>query len=195
MYVIKDKITDMYLKTTSVTGNTFDTERYLTDDARSAKTFYDPITAQDVAEEWSEYWETKFVVEKHDFLPNTVKGLTTYTPPETKTDAVKYCEEHFPLMTQEFKRLMQTHYELFCAKQVDYGPGNIALGTNLSKPEQIKASVMGVVFRTNDKIQRLMNLVVIKQRDAENESIADSWMDIVNYGIIAQIVTNGLWGK
>ena len=47
----------------------------------------------------------------------------------------------------------------------------------------------------DDKIQRLMNLVVKHNRDAQNEPVMDAFKDLSVYGIIAQIVDNGKWGK
>ena len=38
-------------------------------------------------------------------------------------------------MTQEFKRIMFTQYELFCLKQSNYGPDNISVGSDLKKEE------------------------------------------------------------
>ena len=42
---------------------------------------------------------------------------------------VDILESEYPLMTDEFKRLQRIQYETFCRKQLDYGPGNIAVGT------------------------------------------------------------------
>jgi hypothetical protein len=50
-------------------------------------------------------------------------------------------------------------------------------------------------FRMNDKIQRLKQLVLLGQDDTVGESIQDSYQDLSVYGIIAQIVSRGKWGK
>jgi hypothetical protein len=47
----------------------------------------------------------------------------------------------------------------------------------------------------NDKINRLKQLVVLGKQDLVNESIQDSFSDLSVYGIIAQIVSRGKWGK
>jgi hypothetical protein len=47
----------------------------------------------------------------------------------------------------------------------------------------------------NDKIQRLKQLVVLSKKDNVGEAIEDTFQDMSVYGIIAQIVSNGKWGK
>ena len=109
--------------------------------------------------------------------------------------AVCFIEEHYPETADEFKRLQKEQYELFCRKQMDYGPSNIAMGTSLDTDEEKRLSKIGLIVRINDKIQRLINLVVKNNREAQNEPTIDAFKDLACYGIIAQIVQNGKWGK
>lgn len=55
---------------------------------------------------------------------------------------------------------------------------------------------MGIWLRMNDKINRLKNIL---KRDGKNyvegESMIDSFIDIANYGIIAQLVAKSKWKK
>jgi hypothetical protein len=90
---------------------------------------------------------------------------------------------------------LNEQYELFCKKQLNYGPENISVGTKLATPDEIKVSLTGIWFRVNDKVQRLKQLVLLSKQDMVGESIADSFVDMSVYGIIAQIVTRGKWGK
>ena len=46
-----------------------------------------------------------------------------------------------------------------------------------------------------DKINRLKQLVVMGGKDSVGESVQDTYQDLSVYGIIAQIVKNGKWGK
>ena len=108
---------------------------------------------------------------------------------------VEEMEERYPEMTAEFKRLQASDYQLFCKKQSDYGPGNISMGTDLESAVDKKVSLTGIVIRTKDKIERLVNLVIRRDRAPENESIEDSFLDTTVYGLIARIVINGKWGK
>jgi len=112
-----------------------------------------------------------------------------------KSAAVKECEEKYPETTKEFKKILNEQYELFVKKQLDYGPENISVGTKLSTPDEIKVSLTGIWFRSNDKIQRLRQLVLLGKQDHVGESIQDSFVDLSVYGIIAQIVSRGKWGK
>ncbi|NPV80722.1 MAG: DUF1599 domain-containing protein [Firmicutes bacterium] len=71
--------------------------------------------------------------------------------------------------------------ELMIKKQRDYGHENItAFGE------------FGVLVRLNDKVARLRNLLS-KDKEPQNESIEDSWWDIANYAIIAQMLRRGIF--
>ena len=68
-------------------------------------------------------------------------------------------------------------------KHRDYGPLNIA-----------SHGAYGVVVRMSDKQARLNNLYRGgKRRKAVNESIRDTFRDIGNYSIIAQMCEDGKW--
>jgi hypothetical protein len=110
-------------------------------------------------------------------------------------ELVRQVEEMYPEMTDEFKAVMFTQYELFCKKQLNYGPSNISVGTRLETKDDVKLSLTGLWFRMNDKINRLKQLVVLGQPDTVGESINDTYQDLSVYGIIAQIVKNGKWAK
>ena len=111
------------------------------------------------------------------------------------TNAVGYIEQTYPETAKEFQRLQKEQYELFCRKQMDYGPSNIAMGTELKTDEEKRLSLIGLIVRINDKIQRLINLVIRNNREAQNEPAIDAFKDLACYGIIAQIVEAGKWGK
>ena len=109
--------------------------------------------------------------------------------------AIEYCEETYPQTCEEFKNILDEMYITFCKKQRNYGPGNISVGTSLETKEDVKLSLTGLWFRINDKVQRLKQLVVLGQPDEVGESIQDTYQDLSVYGIIAQIVQRGKWGK
>ena len=123
-----------------------------------------------------------------------VKSNETDRTGENSDDAVVYVESKYPETCTEFKRIQKEQYELFCNKQMDYGPTNISVGTNLATEADVKLSLTGLWFRMNDKIQRLKNLLMGGQK-ANNEPLVDSFLDVSNYGIMATIVKNGKWGK
>jgi len=104
-------------------------------------------------------------------------------------------EKKFPVMTAEFKRIQQAQYELFCAKQSNYGPDNISMGSTLEREEDRKLSLQGLFFRINDKVNRYKQMIMFGSKDAVGESLDDTFKDISVYGIIAQLVQSGKWGK
>ena len=85
-------------------------------------------------------------------------------------------------------------WELFCKKQKDYGPKNISVGSNLETEEEVKLALTGLWFRMNDKMQRFQQIVMNNQ-EPENESLMDTFMDLANYALIAQLVKEKVWGK
>ena len=126
---------------------------------------------------------------------NKVKfNETTIGDDMDQVDAVKYIEEEYPETAKSFKEIQKEQYELFCKKQMDYGPKNISVGTDLKTDEDVKLSLTGLWFRINDKIERLKQLVVFDQT-AQNEQMIDAFSDLSVYGIIAQIVHRKKWGK
>ena len=111
------------------------------------------------------------------------------------SEIVEQMEKEWPEMTDEFKRIMFTQYELFCKKQANYGPDNISVGSDLKSRADKNIALTGLWFRMNDKIQRLKQMVVQGKKDEVGEAIEDSYQDLSVYGIIAQIVSNGKWSK
>ena len=111
------------------------------------------------------------------------------------SDAVKYCEEHYPQTCDTLKPVAAIQYILFCKKQKNYGPSNISVGTDLKSDGDVKLSLTGLWFRMNDKIQRLKQLIILGHKDEVGESELDTFQDMSIYGIIAQIVSAKKWGK
>mgnify|MGYP003625236050 CR=1 FL=1 len=112
----------------------------------------------------------------------------------------KYCNdrqellERYPQIHKAYERIQLEQFELFSRKMLDYGKGNISVGTNLDTPEEEKIALTGLWFRMNDKIQRLKQLVLLNNKaKVTTESVKDTFQDLSIYGIIAQIVKNGDW--
>ena len=108
--------------------------------------------------------------------------------------AIRDFERLYPELAEEFKAVQAEQYALFSRKMMDYGLQNISLGSTLEKEEDINLSITGIWLRCNDKINRLKNML---QRNGKNyvkgEAMIDSFIDISNYGIIAQLVMRGKW--
>jgi hypothetical protein len=103
-------------------------------------------------------------------------------------------EKLYPELAEEFQKIQKEQYDLFASKMMDYGLGNISLGSDLNTREDRDLSLTGIWLRCNDKINRLKNIL---KRNGKNyvagEASIDSWVDISNYGIIAMLVTRGKW--
>ena len=110
--------------------------------------------------------------------------------------AITDFEKTYPQLAEAWKEAQQEQYALFARKMMDYGLGNIALGTTLEEPEDIQLSLTGIWLRVNDKVNRLKNMLKRKGRNyVEGETMMDSFLDISNYGIIASLVMKGHWKK
>jgi hypothetical protein len=109
---------------------------------------------------------------------------------------VQNFEEKYPNLANEFKNIQQEQYNMFAEKMLSYGIDNISMGTSLGNKDDIKLSLTAVWIRMNDKMNRLKNLVLRGNKNPlVNEPTIDSWKDLTNYAIIAQLVTTGKWKK
>ena len=110
------------------------------------------------------------------------------------SDVVRLMEERHPEMMEEFRKIQREQYELFAQKQMAYGKGNIMLGGDIGVEEDRVAAIRGITIRLNDKMQRLLNLVLKGVANPlKNESVSDTFMDMSVYGIISLIVERGSW--
>lgn len=82
---------------------------------------------------------------------------------------------------QEVHKLAKEVADLVIKKQRDYGPKNIL--NSVVEPE------IGIAVRLTDKLARLVNLKT-KGRTPNNESLRDTWMDIIGYGLVGLMVND-----
>jgi len=75
---------------------------------------------------------------------------------------------------------------LLLKKHADYGPKNISQAPG--------GPLNGLRVRMWDKLARINNLVD-NNADPENESLRDSFLDLLNYSAIALMVLDGAWPK
>lgn len=87
---------------------------------------------------------------------------------------VKYFEDGIDLIMNKLR-------EILISKQRDYGHHNI-----------LSFGEFGVLVRLNDKVERLKNLTM-KNKQPNNESIDDTWIDIANYAIIALMLRHNVF--
>ena len=102
--------------------------------------------------------------------------------------------KQYPGTVEKFAEVQTENFSVFCEKQHDYGARNISLGGDMSNEDDKKLALIGITIRLNDKVQRLLNLIKDND-DPANESIRDAFLDISNYGAIAQVVMDGKWSK
>ena len=91
-------------------------------------------------------------------------------------------------ISQEFidtvRELLDEAGNLLLRKQMDYGP------TNISKAPG--GALNGLRVRMHDKIARINNLID-KNFEPQNESLRDSFIDLLNYSAIAIMVLENKW--
>jgi hypothetical protein len=80
--------------------------------------------------------------------------------------------------------VMDAAGNLLISKHHDYGPLNIARSPG--------GPINGLRVRMWDKIARINNLVDSKVKPS-NESLRDSFVDLLNYSAIALMVLDGNW--
>lgn len=112
-----------------------------------------------------------------------------------KKQIMELLKEKYPIIAESFKEIQGEQMELFAKKQLDYGVGNIALGGDLDNKEDQDLAILGIWIRCNDKLNRIRELLKNKANWVEGEGLADSFMDLSTYGIIAQMVASGNWKR
>lgn len=87
-----------------------------------------------------------------------------------------------------FRQLAYPYYDgaldILVKKQSDYGPKNIALAPG--------GPLNGLRVRMHDKMSRI-NHLIDSGVTPENESLRDSFLDMLNYSAIAMMVLDGDW--
>ena len=112
-------------------------------------------------------------------------------------EVIQAIEKTYPEMMKRFNQITNEQYQLFVRKQYDYGSGNITLGVDLDKEDDRMMSLIALVIRMNDKVSRLKN-IIIKHRGKNavaDETYLDAFKDLSIYGVIAQLVSEKVWGK
>lgn len=101
-------------------------------------------------------------------------------------------KKEYPTIYNGYQSIIDEQFELFAKKHLDYGMHNVSAGTNLDTQDEIEFAMTGLWYRLSDKINRWKNMI-ISGRKAQNETLIDTYQDITNYGIIAQLVERGFW--
>jgi hypothetical protein len=95
-----------------------------------------------------------------------------------------YTDKVNPEFATDVWRIMDTAGNLLIRKHHDYGPKNIAHSPG--------GPLNGLRVRMWDKIARINNLLDSGVQPS-NESLRDSYLDLLNYSAIAMMVLDGVW--
>jgi hypothetical protein len=102
----------------------------------------------------------------------------------TKTEVADAIREALKIRTEMGRRIVDVALEcieLFETKQRDYGSKNIAL-----------SGEMGIAVRLQDKVCRMRHLLE-SGGEINHESLADTYKDVANYGMIGYNLNQGRW--
>ena len=101
-------------------------------------------------------------------------------------------KKEYPTIYNGYQSIVDEQFELFARKHLDYGMHNVSAGTNLDNSDEVEFAMTGLWYRLSDKINRWKNMIISGRR-AQNETLIDTFQDVTNYGIIAQLVKRGMW--
>ena len=86
-------------------------------------------------------------------------------------------------LEQAFVEQLEKSFELFKKKNNDYGSKNLG-----------EFMALGVIIRASDKMARLKQFY-FENKDlmVEEETVIDTWSDLVNYAVVGLIMAKGQW--
>jgi len=147
----------------------------------------------DTISKWHELQNEKIMSDRE--IMNAKRGIDNFEDFKAYSDVVAHFEAEYPELSKEFKTIQKEMYEMFARKHLDYGLNNIALGGDLTNPEDKTFSLTGLCIRLTDKISRLKNLIINGKNFVKGEGMEDTFIDIANYGIIGLLVGRDKWKK
>ena len=90
----------------------------------------------------------------------------------------------FEKLERDVQNVVNSNVAMLLSKHRDYGAKNIANAPG--------GALNGLQVRIHDKLARINNLID-SGVSPENESLIDSFLDLANYAVIAQLVIRGEW--
>ena len=117
-------------------------------------------------------------------LPDPFSGYAKRDDNNTSyTDSIDF--EHVKFVTDMWE-VLDGAGNLLIKKHKDYGPTNISLSPG--------GPLNGLRVRMHDKTARI-NHLIDSGATPENESLRDSFIDLLNYSAIALMVLDGKWPR
>ena len=107
------------------------------------------------------------------------KAIERHPAGKARTDFDEFAE-----FATKVTDLADSNIALLLRKHRDYGPKNISLSPG--------GALNGLRVRMHDKLARI-NHLIDSGSEPENESLIDSFIDLGNYALIAQLVIRGEW--
>jgi hypothetical protein len=86
------------------------------------------------------------------------------------------------MLEVEMIRILTRAFRLWQDRQLKYGRGNIA-----------RTGAVGCYIRCEDKLARLNGVYVKGRKDMPDESISDSWLDLLNYAMMGYASHHNIW--
>lgn len=118
-----------------------------------------------------------------DYLRNITKKVVEVVRKDWSVLSIGVTD---PKLEAAWLRTAQMMFVSFAHKNHDYGASNISSG-----------GVRGVAVRLGDKVSRLWQLTGVRGRDSSAkvtaESVADTFLDLTNYGIVGFLISTGAW--
>jgi hypothetical protein len=93
-------------------------------------------------------------------------------------------DDYLVKFEKDAREILEEALATLIKKQEDYGPKNISTAPG--------GPLNGLMVRLHDKMERLKNLIY-NNRITKNESVEDSFLDSMNYNLIALMVLRGKW--
>ena len=118
-----------------------------------------------------------------DFAAYGLSDLTSRLPERTDTRSTNTNKVDDEFVTDVW-RILDAAGNLLIKKHHDYGPKNISLSPG--------GPLNGLRVRMWDKVARINNLID-SNVNPSNESLRDSFIDLLNYSAIAMMVLDGTW--
>lgn len=132
-------------------------------------------------DEWQDlYGYSKWIDHKSSTNNKKPSGMTPFL--ETLTFETKSTDA----LRENAYKIVDDAVDILVSKHEDYGPSNIANAPG--------GPLTGLAVRLHDKVARLANLTS-KDKEPKHESLHDTFMDIINYGIIGILVLENNWSK
>lgn len=85
-------------------------------------------------------------------------------------------------LEEQLAGVLREAFELWKQRHRKYGPLNIAF-----------SGEVGCVVRSGDKIARLAEYHLHGKHEAGDESVEDSWLDLLNYAAMGLLCRRKLW--